>query len=176
MFSRFAIGPPTPGSGKPPSASSRTISVHDRDTKKLDDKGSGVNDDLGLAPLDEEDVLATHGRRKAPEKPATPTKELATGSDAALPADLATSSDVVAGSGKGSSKGSSKRSLIEEELHDPDLEAMKRKIALRAQYNPLRPPNYVPPNQGMPIGVWLGIGAAILAVIGFLLVVLTGSP
>ena len=37
------------------------------------------------------------------------------------------------------------RSLIEEELHDPELEQIKRKVAQRAQFNPLQPPGYVPP-------------------------------
>ena len=45
------------------------------------------------------------------------------------------------------SSGSSKtRSLIEEELHDPELEQIQRKVAQRAQFNPLQPPGYVPPS------------------------------
>src|SRR5690349_7193787 len=60
VFTRFSLGAPTPSSGKAPpnSGSSRTISVSDRDTKKLDEAGSSKPDEeIGLAPLDEEDVL-----------------------------------------------------------------------------------------------------------------------
>src|SRR6476469_3385020 len=53
VFSRFSLGGPTPSSGKSASGSSRTISVSDRDTKKLDEKGSGPKgpeEEIGLAP------------------------------------------------------------------------------------------------------------------------------
>ncbi len=67
VFSRFGLGGPTPSSGKA-SGSSRTISVSDRDTKKLDEK-AGPEEEIGLAPLDEEDVLGT-SRRSAKTSPA----------------------------------------------------------------------------------------------------------
>ncbi len=49
---------------------------------------------------------------------------------------------------------------------------MKRKVAQRAQYNPLRPPNYVPPNQTSlaPFFIIGGIAAAV--VIGVLLLLI----
>src|SRR3954470_20476351 len=73
VFTRFSLGTPTPSSGKAPgSGSSRTISVSDRDTKKLDEKsGAGEpEEEIGLAPLDEEDVLGVANRRPTKKSPA----------------------------------------------------------------------------------------------------------
>jgi serine/threonine-protein kinase len=174
VFSRYGVALPTPGPGrgsdKVASGSSRTVSVSDRDTKKLDDKGSGPSGDeeIGLAPLDDEDVLGTH--RKA----AQPAGKESNGSVAAVPSgsDTALSSDVALG---GSSKA---RSLIEEELHDPELEEIKRRVQQRAQFNPLQPPGYVGPSQGIPVGVWVAIGGAVL--VGLIVLALLmfggGSP
>ncbi len=57
---------------------------------------------------------------------------------------------------------------MEEELHDPEFEAIRRKVAQRAQFNPLKPPNYVPPSQGPPWGLLAllgGVGLVILIVV-----------
>jgi hypothetical protein len=72
--------------------------------------------------------------------------------------------------GSGSSKA---RSLIEEELHDPELERMQRKVAQRAQFNPLQPPGYVPPSQGPNMGLIIGISALVIVVLGILLFAIT---
>jgi serine/threonine protein kinase len=165
VFTRFSLGIPTPSSGKAPqSGSSRTISGSDRDTKKLDEKGSGAgapDEEIGLAPLDEEDVLGVANRRPTGRKPAV-------GSDKqnASPSDLATSSDVVSlGSKSGSGSGSGKsKSLLEEELTDPEVEQIKRKMAQRAQFNPLLPPNYTPPSTGPSWIVWAAIGAVAVVI------------
>lgn len=170
VFTRFSLGGPTPSSGKAPaSGSSRTISVSDRDTKKLDEKsGAGVaEEEIGLAPLDEEDVLGVANRR--------PSKKPATGSDkqGASTSDMATSSDIASVGSKTGSKTGSKsgagsgklRSLLEEELHDPEIEQMKRKIAQRAQFNPLQPPNYVPPSKGSNLVLWMSIGVVAAVVL-----------
>src|SRR5215212_7503296 len=126
VFTRFSLGTPTPSSGKAsPSGSSRTISVSDRDTKKLDEKsGAGKpEEEIGLAPLDEEDVLGVANRR--------PTKKPAAGSDkqGGSTSELATSSDIASVGSKTGSKTGSKngsrsgvgsgkaRSLLEEELN-----------------------------------------------------------
>ena len=175
VFKRFSLGVPTPSSGKAPSGSSRTVSGSDRDTKKLDGKSSGAGgpeEEIGLAPLDEEDVLGVANRR--------PTAKPATGSDKqiASTSDLATSSDVGrVGSKSGSKSGSGKsKSLIEEELTDPELEHIKRKVAQRAQFNPLQPPNYVPPSRGPSWVMWVAIGTAAVVVLGIvLLVVMSGN-
>jgi serine/threonine-protein kinase len=177
VFSRFGLGP-TPSSGKA-SGSSRTISVSDRDTKKLDEKANaGPEEEIGLAPLDEEDVLGT-SRRPLKASPGTSDKERASNSD------LATSSDVTkTGSKTGSKSGSvgpgkagssksnrSNKSLLEEELIDPELEEIKRKVAQRAQFNPLQPPNYVPPSRGPSWVVWAAIGVAAVVVVGVILLI-----
>jgi hypothetical protein len=171
------LGTPTPSSGKASnSGSSRTISVSDRDTKKLDEKsGAGKpEEEIGLAPLDEEDVLGVANRRPTTKKPAA-------GSDkqGGSTSDLATSSDIVSAGSKTGSKTGSKsgagsgksRSLLEEELHDPEMEQMKRKVAQRAQFNPLQPPNYVPPSKGSSMVLWVSIGVAVVIVLGIGLVV-----
>ena len=146
IFSRFGVGPGTPLPGRGPSGSDRPRSSAERDTKRLNETGSSpaTDEEIGLAPL-EDDVAHA--------------KEMAQAED-----ELVTSSDVLVSKGKAVG-GSSKKSLVEEELHDPEFEAIKRKVAQRAQFNPLRPPNYVPPSQGPPWGLLLvlgGIGVAIL--------------
>jgi serine/threonine protein kinase len=164
IFTRLAMSTPTPPPVKAPSGSSRTISVSDRDTKRLDQKGSaagGAEEEIGLAPLDEEDVLGVANRRattrpKEPEKKSPSTSDVVSGSDVAK-----------VGSGRGKA-----RSLIEEELHDPDEEKFKRKIAERAKFNPLQPPGFVPPSQGPNWGLIIGIGAAVVVVLGLLVFLL----
>jgi eukaryotic-like serine/threonine-protein kinase len=172
IFHRFGIGPGTPGpsvgSSKVPSGSSRTISVSDRDTKKLDQKGSGPGgpeEELNLAPLDEEDVL---GAQRKAAKPKSGESDVAatSASDTALSSDVA-----VAASRSGSSK---IRSLIEEELHDPELEEIRRRVAKRAQHNPLQPAGYVAPSHGLSAGAWVAIGGGILVVIVVVLLLIFG--
>jgi serine/threonine protein kinase len=172
VFSRFSHGPATPTPGVVPSGSSRTISVSDRETKRLDQQGSGTaaaDEEIGLAPLDEEDVLGVAHRKTAKKQP--------TESDKTSISDLAGPSDAPSGSGKVASGSSKARSLIEEELHDPELEQIRRKVAQRAQFNPLQPPGYVPPSSGPSWVVWAAVGGvvAIVLVILLLLVVGVGS-
>jgi serine/threonine protein kinase len=167
VFTRFSLGIPQPSSGKAPgSGSSRTISVSDRDTKKLDDKGTtGPEEEIGLAPLDEEDVLGVANRRPPTKKPGGSDKKSASTSD------LATSSDVVSIKPKTASSSAKGRSLLEEELVDPDIEQIKKKMAQRAQFNPLLPPNYVPPSSGTNWALWVALGAAAIIVVGIALAV-----
>jgi serine/threonine protein kinase len=167
VFTRYAVGMPTPPptDKSKPSGSSRTVSVSDRDTKKLDQKGSspaGPDEEIGLAPLDEEDVLGVARQKRAKKSP--------TESDKVSAIELAASSDMVRGG-----SGSSKRSLIEEELHDAELEQMQRKVAQRAQFNPLQPPGFVPASRGPSAAVWLGLGAAALVIVVILLLLVAGS-
>jgi hypothetical protein len=169
IFTRFAMSTPTPPPVKSPSGSSRTISVSDRDTKRLDqkDSGTGEEEEIGLAPLDDEDVLGVANRRvaaKQKEKEKEPEKK------APSKSDVVTGSDVTkTKGGSGSGRG---RSLIEEELHDPEEDTIKRKVAQRAQFNPLQPPGFAPPSQGPNWGLIIGIGAAIVIVLTLLVVVL----
>jgi serine/threonine-protein kinase len=154
IFNRFGVGPGTPLSGIGSSGSNRPLSSADRDTRRLNEVGSSpaTDDEIGLAPLDDE------AKAKAGED-----QDASSADD-----DLVTSSDVLVtkrGSGTG---GSSKKSLVEEELHDPEFEAIRRKVAQRAQFNPLKPPNYVPPSEGPPWGLLAilgGVGVVILVVV-----------
>jgi len=105
-----------------------------------------------------------------------PPKKPAAGSDkAASMSDLATSSDVGSAKSKSASKSGSNsgkgRSLLEEELIDPELEQIKKKVAQRAQFNPLLPPNYVPPSRGSNWVLWVSIAVAVV-VVGILVVAL----
>jgi serine/threonine-protein kinase len=160
IFTRYSISP-APPSAKSSSGSGRALSSPERDTKRIDQQGTGRSDedeDLGLAPLDDEDVLGI-SHRKAP-----PTEKKPSASDASISA-LATSSDVaVPGSVTGSG---ANKSLIEEELSDPEFEQIKIRATQRAQYDPLKPPGYVPPSEGIPAAVWvvLGIVGVIAAVV-----------
>src|SRR4051812_43534578 len=174
VFTRFSLSTPTPSSAKAPaSGSSRTISVSDRDTKKLDEKsGPAVpEEEIGLAPLDEEDVLGVANRRPSKKSPAQSDKQGGSTSDMATSSDIAsvgskTGSRAGSKTGARSGVGSGKsRSLLEEELHDPEMEQMKRKIAQRAQFNPLQPPNYVPPSKGSNLVLWVSIGVVAAVVL-----------
>jgi eukaryotic-like serine/threonine-protein kinase len=173
IFSRFGISPGTSGgsvgSSQVPSGSSRTISVSDRDTKKLDQKGSGPGgpeEELNLAPLDEEDVLGVPQRKAAKPKSGESDVAATSASDTALSSDVG-----VATSRSGSSK---VRSLIEEELHDPELEEIRRRVAKRAQHNPLQPVGYVAPSRGLSAGAWVAIGGGILVVVVVVLLLAFG--
>ncbi len=161
IFNRFGVGPatPIPGLGSSLSGTGSQISSTDRDTKRLNEAASSpaTEDELGLAPLDDE-------AKANAEKIANPLDD-----------DLVTSSDVLARK-SAVGGGSSKRSLVEEELHDPEIEAIKRRVAQRAQFNPLKPPNYQAPSQGPPWGLLVlfgGVGLVIL--IAVLLLVSRGS-
>lgn len=166
VFSRYGLGTPTPPPAKGSSGSGRTLSVSDRDTKRLDQNGSSpaMDEDIGLAPLDDEDVLGG-AVRKPPKRASESDKAVVPGSD------TGTASDVKKKSGSGKL-----RSLIEEELHDPELEQLKRKVAQRAQYDPLRPPGFVPPSKGPGWGLWIAVGGAVVVVLAIIaLLVLSAS-
>jgi serine/threonine protein kinase len=167
VFSRFALSTPTPPPAKA-SGSSRTISVSDRDTKRLDQKGSGAGEteeELSLAPLDEEDVLGVANRKPPAKKPSESDKK----EPAASTSDLATSSDVKKPPSSTASGKAKAKSLLEEELTDPEMENIKRRVAQRRQFDPLKPPGYVPPSQGPGAGVWIGIGVGALLLLAAVL-------
>ena len=116
----------------------------DRDTTRLDG-GSGasaIDEEFGLAPLDEDEASVLSGPRKKPETQADP----AAADEAVQVPDLS-------------------RSLIEEELHDPEAEEIARKVAQRAKFNPLHPPGYSGPRKGAPVGLFLAIGGAVLLLV-----------
>jgi len=151
IFSRFGVGPTTPPPGIGSSGSKRSLSSAERDTKRLNEAASSpvTEEEIGLAPLEDDAAV----RAKA---------------EAAADDDLVTSSDVLVTKRITAPSGSSKKSLVEEEMHDPEIEAIRRRVAQRAQFNPLKPPNYTPPSQGPPWGLLAllgGVGVVILVVV-----------
>jgi hypothetical protein len=60
-------------------------------------------------------------------------------------------------------------------LHDPELEEIRRRVAKRAQHNPLQPAGYVPPGQGLSAGAWIAIGGGILVAIVVVLLLVFGT-
>jgi serine/threonine-protein kinase len=166
IFTRYAIsvGPPS-SKGSTGSGSGRGLSAADRDTARIDQQATGKEDkdeEIGLAPLDEEDVLDV--ARKKPARPVAAEPVVAESAN-----ELAGASDVAT---NGSASG---KSLIEEELHDPELEEIKRRVIQRAQYNPLQPPGYTPPSQGMPAIVWVLFAFVGIAVAAFILWLIAGG-
>ena len=153
------------------SGSSRTISVSDRDTKKLDEKGSGPQARRRNRPR-----AARRGRR-AGRRQSPPGKEAASGSDKqdASTSDLATSSDIAQAGSKTARRAGSKSGSVRENRTGRcskksctirKWKQMKRKVAQRAQFNPLQPPNYVPPSRGSSWVLWVSIGVAAVVVVG----------
>ena len=61
------------------------------------------------------------------------------------------------------------------ELHDPELEEIKRRMARRAQFNPLQPAGYVPPSRGLSTGAWVAIGGGVLVVLAIVLLIAFSS-
>ncbi len=186
VFSRYALGmsPPTSGTGS--SGSSATVSVSDRDTHKIDD-GSGsaaMEEDIGLAPLDEEDVLGdSHARlrkerEKAKERERAKEREKAKEQDKAKSDAPGSKAQVTTGPKPAKpASSSSNKSLIEEELHDPELEAIQRRVAQRAKFNPLQPPGYVPPHKQSQMGpAWILVGGFVLVVAAVIFALLLLAP
>jgi len=153
VFSRYGLGPSSSLSAIGASNSGRVAPMSDRDTRKLNaaNESPATDEEIGLAPLDEE---AADAKAAADDD------------------DIVTSSDVGLLTKRTPGASGSTKSLIEEELHDPELEAIKRKVAQRAQYNPLKPPNYVPPSQGPPLWLWLLLGGVATAIAVVLLMLL----
>ena len=54
------------------------------------------------------------------------------------------------------------------------FEEIKRRVAKRAQHNPLQPVGYIAPSQGLSAGAWIAIGGGILAVIAVVLLLVFG--
>jgi serine/threonine protein kinase len=160
VFSRFALGMATPTPGVGSSGSAGRLSEADRDTTRLNETGSSpaTDEEIGLAPLDEEAAAEKDARAAS----ANLDDELITSSDVALQRRVS-----AAGSG-------TKKSLVEEELHDPEIEAIKRKVAQRAQFNPLKPVGYNAPSSGPNWAIWLLGGLAVVVVIVILVLVLRG--
>jgi hypothetical protein len=155
VLRRFSMPTPSPLPGTAPS--SETLSSSSRDTARLTDEPSGtsaIDEDMSLAPLEEEaSVISSFDVNPTP-----------------LPVD---ENDPEA-TGKSKPKSASSKSLVEEEFHDPESDAIARRVAQRAQYNPLQPPGYTGPRQSTPWGVILAIGGGVLLLMLLFVVLLSG--
>jgi serine/threonine-protein kinase len=151
VFQRFSLPAPTPVPISSPS--SETVAVAGRDTENLVDLGSGsaLDEDFRLAPdKNDEDVISGIGT---------------VNHTAATTQETVESDDLEGQTGS--------TSLVEEELHDPEAEAIARMVARRAKFNPLQPPSYTPPSQSSHTGLWLALGGILLLIGFFVVVVLT---
>ncbi len=152
IFTRFALKPPPVGS----SPSSETISniAANRDTDRLDEQSSGIDDeDISLAPLDDDFIEET--RSKKP--PSTQPKQRRPGSSAS---NLATKLH------------SPQKSLVEEEFHRDESPPPTSGISQgEEQYNPLNPPGFVNPYKKSNLGlILLVVGVGVIALFAILMV------
>jgi serine/threonine-protein kinase len=164
ILSRFQIAPPTvPGRNIPTAASSETLSAGDRDTKKIfgPDSGGSMEDDIGLAPLEEEAP-----KQQPPRK---------TGSSSNVLAEDKVGKPQSSARMKSSRSGPQK-SIFEEELFKPEHDdPIRRRAAMKADYDPLHPPGYVAPHTKTPVGLWLGLGlVGLIVVIGLVMLLSPG--
>jgi hypothetical protein len=160
VFRRFAAsiqkasdaGRPPKGSGgrKPAGAGAATVS------------GAGdPEEDIGLAPLEEEAAAKLPVTQPAAEAPASEvnlakTLEAAVATNPARP----------------------RKSLIEEEMDAGRAAKPEPRVVRRpeGEFNPLLPPGYTGPSHGTPGWVFVVIGIAVVAVIGVVIAVVTLGP
>ena len=146
-------------------AAAEPISVSDRDTKKLDQKGSGpggTDEELGLAPLDEEDVLGVSQRKSAKPTGGESDAAVTSTSDMALSSDVAV---VRIEQGPIAHRGRAPRSRVGRD---------QTSSGPAGPFNPLQPAGYVPPSQGIPAGVWMAIGGAVLVTVVVVVLLIFG--
>jgi len=146
ILSRFAVLP-AQGTPLPTPASSETLGSIDGDTAKLNGPDSAAEEDIGLAPLDDD---AIEPARK-PNKPATSKQGSA--SDVLSPAEaVATQHEL----GKTLSP---KKTIFEEEFADDDEDPIKQRAHEKTQsgYDPLHPPGYRSPFERTNWALWVGL-------------------
>ncbi|MEN0111565.1 MAG: serine/threonine-protein kinase, partial [Planctomycetota bacterium] len=172
ILSRFSQTP-FPASGSAASRSGAASSAAASDTAKGYASSSvDTDEDIGLAPLDEEEGPK---RSKRPDKKDSPSSGVL--SDEA-PAS-ATGSKAGSGSGgrvtdasdpslSSPSRKSRPRSIFEEEYADPAHDPIAERAARKAQvdYDPLHPPGYVNPYTKTPVWVWVAVGLVVVAIVG----------
>ncbi|MBX3432677.1 MAG: protein kinase [Pirellulales bacterium] len=158
VFRRFSAGLSSPGgggsSGKPSSPSGSGIG-RTQGRRPAQQRPRPVaastepEEDLALAPFDEEDGKAKSGSAPATAKPAmSPATATASGP----PSDPQIKRPV--------------RSLIEEELESARSKQPKAPPPRRPdEFNPLQPPGYVPPSNGPPAWIFVLVGLGVVALI-----------
>lgn len=184
ILSRFSVAPPPPSSPLSSGGGSDNLSSPGRDTAKLSGPDTDPDEDIGLAPLDEDDSLPK--AKSQPSKPAAKSgkgdsKKHNTSSDVLsvhLPAGSSKGSGGKAkkpsskpGSSTQSGKPAPKKTLFEEEFsedeNDPVLRRAREKATL--QYDPLHPPGYSGRSGGPHWSVFV-IGAVVLLGVFFLVI------
>ena len=159
ILTRFAVRPPSSTVGTPPSSETMSNAAADRDTKNLNESGSGViiDDDLGLAPIEDDEPAPKTKPAKAKPK--------------------ASSSDVLAPEAEkakpGASSGPPTKSLFEEELVEE--EEVKPRFSGEYDYNPLHPPGYSSPYKKTPWGLIIGVGAAAVVLLAIVIAVVSSG-
>ncbi|MEM1305018.1 MAG: hypothetical protein AAGG46_08980, partial [Planctomycetota bacterium] len=160
IFTRFAVPPTAPKPG-----SSQAMSSPGRDTTNLSGPDTTPEEDLDLAPLEEE-----------PPKPGSGLSDRSTvAKPPASSGVLSDDSHADRSTGSRSGKRGPKKSIFEEEAiakEEPTSKAKKRQIKQQpavAEFNPLHPPGYVSPYSRTPLWVWIvgGLVAVAVAVVVF---------
>jgi serine/threonine-protein kinase len=153
ILSRFPIAPPTPLPGSTP-ASSETLAVSqaDRDTAKLNDPN--LDEDIGLAPLDDDDHVQIAPKKPSPKSSGVLSEERV--------------QTIKKAAAQPSEPSAPKRSLLEEELHEEAVPVIRPTRG--AENNPLHPPGYVSPYKSTPWALWVLLGLGVVIVAGFVLI------
>ncbi|MCA9241196.1 MAG: hypothetical protein KDA37_13395, partial [Planctomycetales bacterium] len=159
VLGRFGLSPSGSNITNP---SSGGLASPTRDTEKLSgsDTGPMTDDDLELAPLDEEKEEA---KSKTKKKPASSPQSSGVLSDDSSPSAQSRSS--------ASSPSAKRKSIFEEEFAEQDERAeVVRKSIERSEYNPLHPPGYKNPYNRNTWVIWLLAAVGVLVVGGVILV------
>ncbi len=180
ILSRFSAPTPAPGATSNPSSAATSDTGKQYASSSMD-----TDEDIGLAPIDEEDEGKRRQAKKASASSGVLSDESGTKLTGSKAGKSSTKSDAARGSGSAVrpiSKGSpgvseepslsspsikkKPRSIFEEEYnpHEDD-DPIARRAARASQYDPLHPPGYVNPYTKTPAWVFVLIGAMVLAVI-----------
>ncbi|HMO84637.1 MAG TPA: serine/threonine-protein kinase, partial [Lacipirellulaceae bacterium] len=120
-------------------------------------------EDIGLAPLEEETVVKTTALTVTAPK---------------TPADAKATAATPAASGSAPPAGAApkpRKSLLEEELDAGRAKPPEQRMVRRfeGEFDPLRPPGYAGPSYGTPAWVYVAVGAGVLTILGVVVAVLT---
>ena len=162
ILSRFGVAP-GPGTPLPTPASSETLGSIDGDTAKLNGPDTDPEEEIGLAPL-EDDV--------EPDKPKKPKKPTTTRQGSA--SDVLSPAEAVATQHELGKPLPAKKTIFEEEFADDGVDPIKQRAQERAQggYDPLHPPGYRNPFDRTNWVLWGGL-LGLLVLVVTLVVVLT---
>jgi eukaryotic-like serine/threonine-protein kinase len=127
-----------------------------------------VEEEIGLAPLEEDNGPNDERQPKPKAKPAETTKATAT---SAVQPDLSAPSLSGAHS-------KPRRSLVEEEFERESSSVSNPNLAARSgahEFDPLRPPGYQGPQYGTPAWVYILVGTVLIVFMGLILTLIFSS-